>query len=242
MMGFGMLIPLVLLLGLGIGWLVLRRTPLPRMKMKQPPSGARPWPRTRVPNPDNLGGNIVMASNVGSFVPLPKIAPLSDTDVVPTESETFSAMPASNDLAPTSDFYSISSGALATSEQGSAPNDGTRYWEIKEDDSSLSSDDLPTSIQGGSLHEPTRYWKIREDSSNAVGAVSFPPEPSAYAASAPLSWSENPAESANGDQPQTGTDSPIAAPLLEKGLLTNAPYYAKLPSNEQAHTWEWEYE
>lgn len=208
MMGFGMLIPLVLLLGLGIGWLVLRRTPLPRMKMKQQPSGARPWPLTRVPNPDNLGGN----------------------------------MPASNDLAPTSDFHSISSGALATSEQGSAPNDGTRYWEIKEDDSSLSSGDLPTSIQGGSLHEPTRYWKIREDSSNAVGAVSFPPEPSAYAASAPLSWSENPAESANGDQPQTGTDSPIAAPLFEKGLLTNAPYYAKLPSNEQAPTWEWEYE
>jgi hypothetical protein len=48
---------LVLFLSLGIGRFVFRRTLLPQTNVKLPPSGARPWSRTRVPNPDSLGGN-----------------------------------------------------------------------------------------------------------------------------------------------------------------------------------------
>ncbi len=46
-----------LLLCLGIGVFVFRRILLPQTNVKLPPSGARPWSRTRVPNPDSLGGN-----------------------------------------------------------------------------------------------------------------------------------------------------------------------------------------
>ena len=46
-----------LLLCLGLGMFVFRRMLLPRTNVKLPPSGARPWSRTRVPNPDSLGGN-----------------------------------------------------------------------------------------------------------------------------------------------------------------------------------------
>ena len=48
---------LVLLLSLGIGRIVFRRMLLPRINVKLPPSGARPWSRFRVPNPASLGGN-----------------------------------------------------------------------------------------------------------------------------------------------------------------------------------------
>lgn len=49
---------LVLLLGLGIGWFFFRRMLLPQSASSPnlPPSGARPWSRTRVPNPDSMGG------------------------------------------------------------------------------------------------------------------------------------------------------------------------------------------
>ena len=46
-----------LLLCLGIGMFVFHRMLLPQTNVKLPPSGARPWSRTRVPNPDSLGGN-----------------------------------------------------------------------------------------------------------------------------------------------------------------------------------------
>lgn len=44
----------ILLLGLEIGWLVVRRALLPPVSGKLPPSGARPWSRFRVPNPNSL--------------------------------------------------------------------------------------------------------------------------------------------------------------------------------------------
>ena len=45
---------LALLFSLGIGWFVFRRTLMPQAGTKLPPSGARPWSRTRVPNPDSM--------------------------------------------------------------------------------------------------------------------------------------------------------------------------------------------
>jgi hypothetical protein len=48
---------LALLLSLGIGRFAFRRMLLPRINVKLPPSGARPWSRIRVPNPTSLGGN-----------------------------------------------------------------------------------------------------------------------------------------------------------------------------------------
>jgi hypothetical protein len=48
---------LILLLIMGIGRVVFRRMLLPRINVKLPPSGARPWSRFRVPNPTSLGGN-----------------------------------------------------------------------------------------------------------------------------------------------------------------------------------------
>lgn len=47
---------LVLLLSSGIGWFVFRRMMLPQAGGNLPPSGARPWSRTRVPNPDSMSG------------------------------------------------------------------------------------------------------------------------------------------------------------------------------------------
>jgi hypothetical protein len=47
---------LVLLFSVGIGWLVFRRMLMPQTATNLPPSGARPWSRTRSPDPDSLGG------------------------------------------------------------------------------------------------------------------------------------------------------------------------------------------
>lgn len=49
-------ISLCLLISLAIGWFIFRRALLPTIEMKLPPSGARPWSRTRVPNPGSQGG------------------------------------------------------------------------------------------------------------------------------------------------------------------------------------------
>lgn len=48
----------VLVLGLGLGWFFFRRMLLPQgvSNSNLPPSGARPWSRTRAPNPDSLSG------------------------------------------------------------------------------------------------------------------------------------------------------------------------------------------
>lgn len=49
---------LVLLIGLGAGWFFFRRTLMPANAPSThlPPSGARPWSRTRVPNPNSING------------------------------------------------------------------------------------------------------------------------------------------------------------------------------------------
>ncbi len=61
---------LVLLFALGIGWYVFRRTLMPQQNTKLPPSGARPWSRTRVPNPDSLGGanSVALAGANGAMM------------------------------------------------------------------------------------------------------------------------------------------------------------------------------
>ncbi len=46
-------ISVLLLLCLGIGWFFFRRMLLPQAGTRLPPSGARPWSRTRAPNPDS---------------------------------------------------------------------------------------------------------------------------------------------------------------------------------------------
>ena len=56
---------LVILISLGIGWLAFRRMLLPQTATNLPPSGARPWSRTRVPNPSSMGG--VPALNMDQF-------------------------------------------------------------------------------------------------------------------------------------------------------------------------------
>lgn len=58
-------IVLLLLLCLGVGWLMFRRMLLPQAEVKLPPSGARPWSRTRAPNPDSLSG--VSSMNMEQF-------------------------------------------------------------------------------------------------------------------------------------------------------------------------------
>jgi hypothetical protein len=48
----------LLLIGLGAGWFYFRRMLMPQgaTTPNLPPSGARPWSRTRVPNPDSVNG------------------------------------------------------------------------------------------------------------------------------------------------------------------------------------------
>ncbi len=50
----GAVVFFVLLLGLELGWVIVRRALLPPLGGKLPPSGARPWSRFRVPNPNSL--------------------------------------------------------------------------------------------------------------------------------------------------------------------------------------------
>jgi hypothetical protein len=187
LIGLGMLIPLVILLGLGIGWLILRRAFLPQARTKLPPSGARPWSRTHVPSPDSLAGNTVMTGNVGGFIPLPKNPPLSDASIAFPPSGTLPTMSDTpGNLLSTGDYLSLLPDAGATSTQNIVPKGGARYWKWKEGDSS-SPDNLSSSVQGGSLHGFTRYWRKQEDG---------------------------------------------ASPLFEKGLLSNAPYYTKVPKDK----------
>jgi hypothetical protein len=51
---------LLLLVGIGVGWFFFRRMLLPAgvPNSHLPPSGARPWSRIRVPNPDSINGMI----------------------------------------------------------------------------------------------------------------------------------------------------------------------------------------
>jgi hypothetical protein len=46
-------VSLLLVLSLGTGWFFFRRMLLPQADAKLPPSGARPWSRNRVPNPNS---------------------------------------------------------------------------------------------------------------------------------------------------------------------------------------------
>jgi hypothetical protein len=46
-------VSLLLVISLGTGWFFFRRMLLPQADAKLPPSGARPWSRNRVPNPDS---------------------------------------------------------------------------------------------------------------------------------------------------------------------------------------------
>lgn len=58
----------LLLLGLLVGWFFFRRMLLPQgaANGSLPPSGARPWSRTRVPNPDSMSGlSAVQKGNAG---------------------------------------------------------------------------------------------------------------------------------------------------------------------------------
>ena len=70
---------LVLLIGLGVGWFFFRRMLLPASAPSSnlPPSGARPWSRTRVPNPDSVNGmfNGSVALNGESGGSGPNMAP-----------------------------------------------------------------------------------------------------------------------------------------------------------------------
>lgn len=58
---------LLLLFCLGLGWWMFRRMLLPQAEVKLPPSGARPWSRTRAPNPDSLSGVRAANANMKQF-------------------------------------------------------------------------------------------------------------------------------------------------------------------------------
>ncbi len=83
---------LVLLLGLGIGWFFFRRMLLPQSASNPnlPPSGARPWSRTRVPNPDSMSGvasgQLALNGAPGNFGPggpAPAMNPMNGGGPVP---------------------------------------------------------------------------------------------------------------------------------------------------------------
>jgi hypothetical protein len=48
----------------GIGWYAFRRILLPQTQVKLPPSGARPWSRTRTLSPESLVGDVGLVGNV----------------------------------------------------------------------------------------------------------------------------------------------------------------------------------
>jgi hypothetical protein len=54
-------VSLVCLLCLGSGWFFFRRMLLPQAETRLPPSGARPWSRTRAPGPDGSASEVTHA-------------------------------------------------------------------------------------------------------------------------------------------------------------------------------------
>lgn len=67
---------LILFLTLEVGWLIVRRALLPPVGGKLPPSGARPWSRFRIPNPNSL-------------LPVNNAIPANDAASVPTNGSAF---------------------------------------------------------------------------------------------------------------------------------------------------------
>ncbi len=236
-MGAGMFIPLLLLIGLGIGSFALRRTLLPARETKLPPSGARPWSRIRIPNPASLGGHVTVTGNMGSFIPMPQI----NASTVAAASGPLPAPPAPQGLMSTSASPSSSSNKQATSTQTRPLHNSARYWKLPEGEQpSLPSDNLSVPVQGGLLTDFTRYGKSGADGSYTTGAPELPSEPHTSPAAAPPGWLENSVEGTNEDQSQMNTDPFLATHAFEKGLITNAAYYTKLPEQRLSDSWEYE--
>lgn len=234
LMAIGLCICLVLLLVLGIGRFFLRRALLPPMVTKLPPSGARPWSRIRIRNPESLAGNVVMAGNGNSFVPY--MSSLSNTNAITSTEGTFSAMSIANNFTLASAALPTSFDNLLPSSQDSSPNGNDKSWKIQEDDPNSSPNGWSATSQSGSLNGGTRYWKIREeDVPNPARVATSSTEPLAYGMTHSLSWSENLGESGNGDHTQIETNPQLTSSQFERGLLTNAPYYTRMANDEQEH-------
>ncbi|HEU5381010.1 MAG TPA: hypothetical protein VFV38_36770 [Ktedonobacteraceae bacterium] len=102
----GMFVVLIILAGLGSGWLIMRRTFLPLTTVKLPPSGARPWSRIRVPNPDSWGGNILLSGAFNRVDPQPTINGVNTPPVL--EKGLITNAPYYTRLLPTHDLGSCS--------------------------------------------------------------------------------------------------------------------------------------
>jgi hypothetical protein len=100
---------LVLLLSMWLGWLFIRRTLLPPVPAKLPPSGARPWSRFRVPNPNSLLPG-VRAKNTPTYGP-------SSTNTLVVDS-------VPNDF-PAPGVGGVSTGYLSASQPDSPPTIST---------------------------------------------------------------------------------------------------------------------
>lgn len=186
--------------------------------MKLPPSGARPWSRIRVPNPDSWGGNILLKGVFNRDAPAPQTSSSGALSVVPSNSLVFSTRPANYNFA----LMSSSSSADTSLPDGAY---------------------MPS--QGGSVTGYTNYYNVVENDSNQAGRVSNPPASSTTS----LNWPDNVQENVNEAYPQAEIDEAGTAPIFEKGLITNAPYYTKLTNDPdsggpsdgiQGQTWEYE--
>lgn len=232
-----MFIPLILLIGLGIGSFALRHTLSPVKETKLPPSGARPWSRTRVPGPASLGGLVTVTNNMGSFIPMPQI----NASTIAAASGPLPTPPDSNGLMSTSASLNSSYDKQATFARSQPLHNSARYWKLPEEEQpSVLPDNLPAPGQGGLLTDFTRYGKREADGPYTTDASELPSEPHTSPATAPPGWSENFIEGTNEDQSQMNTDPLLATHAFEKGLITNAAYYTKLPEQRLSDSWEYE--
>src|SRR5579883_1090335 len=112
-------ISLLLILSLGTGWFFFRRMLLPQADAKLPPSGARPWSRTRVPNPNSSVGE-VGTLNMDQFNKNAAQAYNgSGVHYVPPPN---GFEQASNGFAPANNGFAPASNGFAPANNGFAPN------------------------------------------------------------------------------------------------------------------------
>jgi hypothetical protein len=123
---------LLLLVGLGAGWMYFRRMLMPQgaPNPNLPPSGAGPWSRDRMSNPNSMGGfanmqggqDFMNGNGYGGF------NPQGDPGMLPPGSGAFPGMAGANGFAPSSqDFnamYGMPGGDPFSPPQGGPPGYG----------------------------------------------------------------------------------------------------------------------
>jgi len=185
---------------------------LPQPAAKLPPSGARPWSRIRVPNPNSLAG----IGNAAAMQVNMNAAPLF--------------VEADN---------SSSSSGFEQFNGTDAPllkNFDSTYYGF----AALPKTQDPGGLSESGMSSPQVYPPGAMDAIS-FGGEAFPTMPTNNGfvpeqGGEPIWW-ERAGEDRDGNNTQTGINQPLSSPLSGTGLLSSAPYYLNLPVTDENENW-----